>query len=58
MSKTHVMLTPEIYFGELVRGIIDITGNDYGRVTLTAGEATFESSFGGDWMETVGRYWS
>lgn len=52
------MLTPEIYFGELVRGIIVITGNDYGRVTVTAGEATFESSFGGDWIETVGGYWS
>jgi hypothetical protein len=54
VSKTHVTLTPEIYFGEIVRGVIDITGNEYGRVTVTAGEATFESSFGGDWMETVG----
>jgi len=52
------MLTPETHFGELVRGNIDITGNDYGRVTVSAGETTFESSFEGDWIETVGRYWS
>lgn len=54
MSKTHVILTSEIYFGELVRGIFVVTGNDYGRVTVTGGEATFESYFGGDWTERVG----
>jgi hypothetical protein len=54
VSKTHVIITPEIYFGDQVRGIIVMTGNDYGRVTVATGEATFESSFGGDWIETVG----
>jgi hypothetical protein len=48
------MLTPEIYFGKLVREIIVIRGNDYGWGTVTVGEATFENSFGGDWIETVG----
>jgi hypothetical protein len=47
------MLTPKIYFGELVRGIIVIRGNDYGRVIVTAGEAIFGTSFGGHWIETV-----
>jgi hypothetical protein len=42
------------YFGDIVRGVIDITGNEYGRVTLRAEKATFEIFFGGDWMETVG----
>lgn len=48
VSKTRVILTHEIYFWELVRGIIVITVNDYGRVTVTAGEATFEIFLGGE----------